>query len=984
MTTITSVQPTSSLWLRAAMAVATLLALVLYGAGLGAAPSATPRLDWVFDGPVRATARIGNTLYVGGNFTRVMPSSGALGSLFALSPTSGAVVPTNFQALDFVPSAVEPDGAGGYFIAGFGNFGTTGKIVHTRPDGSLDPAFQPPPGNVSSRMLRAGTTLFVGGFGPVNGVPRAIVALDANTGALLPFAPVLPAGDLGVSGLAADGNRLFLLSSSLYGLGGAMRYVTAVDVVSGAQLWQSDVTGAPVAGSGALRMVGGRLIAGIGRLYSLDPSTGVVDPAWAAGQVPTASVSFTFVSSAQTIYVGGNFTTFHGQPRARLAAVDAATGALLPWSPQASGYVESMLVSPTGTVFVGASSASFTINGLVRGVFEIDAAGAVTPFTPQAPIDTAGLLHFTPAGSLLISASGVYIGRTSRASLAAFDLTSGVLLPETPTLGGPFPFIDELASAGQTLYLRGRFDLLNGQTRAGVGAVDVSSGTVLSWPAPGFLVYSFGPIEGTSMYATVSTSPSNALLRRLHTVTGAIDLTWTPTLGGQVFADRGELLFITGLQSTTGGSRVGVLDAVTGQFREWLRTQPGLFITRLIPDGGTLYLLGGDPNNVYHPLDVGRTLYAIDRATGLPVWRPPLAGRINGAAVVDGRLIVGGRNLAVGGVARYGSAETTRTGQLTGWSAGFAPYGPDQPLGAPGGVDAVTVHGDVLAITGPISEALSRVAVFDLSGSGAPSGLRSRAAAGVVEFSWDPPAVAPAGGYVIEGGFLPGQVAATIPVGTGTTFATAVSVIGPAFIRVRPQGSAEVSNEIVAGCFTPPLPPTALTTTLNGTNLTLAWTPPAAAVTNYTLQAGTATGLSNAATVTLPGTQTSISGTVASGTFFAHVTATNACGTSGPSGEVFFTIGAPDPLPAAPTTLASSLSGNSVSLSWTAPAGVVTGYVLEAGTGAGLANLGTLRVGATPSLVVPGVPAGTYVLRVRAITSAGSGAASTDVVVVVP
>ncbi len=650
-----------------------------------------------------------------------------------------------------------------------------------------------------------------------------------------------------------------------------------------------------------------------------------------------------------------------------------------------------MAVSPSGTVFVGASSTSsgsFTINGLVRGVFEIDAAGAVTPFTPQAPIETAGLLHFTPAGSLLVGASDVYLGRTSRASLAAFDLTSGALLPETPTLGGAFSFIDELSSAGQTLYLRGRFDTLNGQPRAGVGAVDVSSGTVLSWPASGFSVLSLGPIEGAAMYATVLTSPSEGHVRRVHTVTGAIDPSWTPTLVGQVFADRGELLFITGLLSPTGlgnvGSRVGVLDRVTGQFREWLRTQPGLFITGLVPDGGTVYVLGGDPNNIYHPLDVGRTLYAIDRATGVPVWRPPLAGRINGAAVVDGRLIVGGRNLAVGGVARYGTAETTRTGQLTGWSAGFAPYGPDQPLGPPGGVDAVTVHGDVLAITGSVAPNRSRVAVFDLNGSTAPTGLRSRAGAGVVEFAWDPPATAPAGGYVIEGGFVPGQVAATIPVGTGTTFTTPVSVIGPAFIRVRAAGSNEVSNEIVAGCVAPPLPPTALTTTIAGTTLSLAWSPPLDAVTSYVFSAGTASGLSDAATTTLPASLTSISGTVPGGTFFVRVQAANACGTSGPSGEVFMTMGAPDPLPAAPTNLAASVSGSTVTLTWTAPVGPVTGYVLEGGTALGLANIGAIQVGAVTSFAIPGAPPGVYAVRVRAITSAGSGAPSSDVVAVVP
>ena len=207
---------------------------------------------------------------------------------------------------------------------------------------------------------------------------------------------------------------------------------------------------------------------------------------------------------------------------------------------------------------------------------------------------------------------------------------------------------------------------------------------------------------------------------------------------------------------------------------------------------------------------------------------------------------------------------------------------------------------------------------------------------------------------------------------------------GPAFIRVRPQGSTEVSNEIVAGCFAPPLPPTALTTTMNGANLALAWTPPAGAVTAYTFIAGTTAGSSNAATVTLPGTHTSIGGTVPGGTFFARVTATNACGTSGPSGEVFFTIGAPDALPVAPTNLAVSVNGSTVSLTWTAPAGPVTGYVLEGGTSAGLANIGTIQLGAVPSFAIPGAPPGAYALRVRAITSAGSGAPSADVVAVVP
>ncbi len=129
---------------------------------------------------------------------------------------------------------------------------------------------------------------------------------------------------------------------------------------------------------------------------------------------------------------------------------------------------------------------------------------------------------------------------------------------------------------------------------------------------------------------------------------------------------------------------------------------------------------------------------------------------------------------------------------------------------------------------------------------------------------------------------------------------------------------------------------------------------------------------------------TSISGTVPAGSFHARVQATNACGTSAPSGEVFFTIGASDALPAAPTHLTSSVSGSTLTLSWNAPAGPVLGYVLEAGSAPGLVNIGAATIGASPSFVVSDVPPGVYYVRARAITSAGSGAPSADVVVVVP
>jgi hypothetical protein len=86
--------------------------------------------------------------------------------------------------------------------------------------------------------------------------------------------------------------------------------------------------------------------------------------------------------------------------------------------------------------------------------------------------------------------------------------------------------------------------------------------------------------------------------------------------------------------------------------------------------------------------------------------------------------------------------------------------------------------------------------------------------------------------------------------------------------------------------------------------------------------------------------------------------------------------------PGPPHNLQVSITGAAVTLTWSAP---VTGgspaeYVVEAGTAAGLANVGRATTRA-PSLTVPGVPVGIYYVRVRARNVAGTSAPTADVVV---
>jgi len=524
---------------RAALGLTVLLACVLVdGAPLRAEPSSTPRLDWLFDGQVTSTARIGNTLYVGGWFRTIRPASAPTANAFyAMAPTTGALVPSIMPAANSSITALTPDGSGGYFIAGrFTNIGSA-RVAHILADGTVDPAFQFPHviDGVITQLARVGPSLVAGGnFLHVDAVFRPLFAMNPVTGALSSWAPVLPNEDLIVRSLQVSNGLLIVLGRNGPG---RTRFVTAYDGVSGAVVWQTDVTGAPGhSAQGAMGLSGNRLIVGMGRLYSLDPLTGVVDPAWAAG-MPIAEGLIAMAVGPSAIYLGGTFQSYWGQPRGRLAAVDPATGTLLPWSPQAtttrfdSGFIGSLVLSPTGSVFAASLAATgpLTINGQVVGtVAEIDAAGALTAFRSAAPVESVELLQMLSTNTLFVSGFAGYVGQAVRSRLAAFDLTTNTLLPETITVTntGVGATIDQLAASGTVLHLRGGFDTVNGQPRAGRAALDTTTNAVVTWPASGLTVQGLPEAAGGWEYVSIGSMP-----RRIRPVTGALDGSWQPPVG---------------------------------------------------------------------------------------------------------------------------------------------------------------------------------------------------------------------------------------------------------------------------------------------------------------------------------------------------------------------------------------------------------------------------------------------------------------------
>jgi hypothetical protein len=184
---------------------------------------------------------------------------------------------------------------------------------------------------------------------------------------------------------------------------------------------------------------------------------------------------------------------------------------------------------------------------------------------------------------------------------------------------------------------------------------------------------------------------------------------------------------------------------------------------------------------------------------------------------------------------------------------------------------------------------------------GAPRGLAGSVSGSTVTLSWVGPTEGAApSGYQIEAGSAPGlRDLASFQTGTtATSFSVGNVPAGTYFVRVRavngPFTSAP-SNEFVllvgsvGGCTVAPSAP-ALTFALQGSTVTLQWSPSAGGPTSYVIEAGTFAGGTNIVAADLGNTFTSLSATVGPGAYFVRVRGRNACGTSGPSNEVSIVV----------------------------------------------------------------------------------------------
>ena len=360
---------------RSARQTVLVLVLALLFAGGWAAPasaaySSQASPSWVPNGTVKAMARDGAVVYLGGTFTALTnPVTGAQvarSRVAAVDAVTGAPLPWNPGADAAVEAlAVGPDGTvylGGDFTAVGGTSAT--RLAAVTKAGTRVTAWSASASSTVLDLYAAGSAVFVGGvFGSVNGVSRPKLArLDAATGSLVrTFNARVSGGRVVTLEPSADGRSL-LLGGTFTSVGAQPRsFIAGVAPDTGAvtewipssgcdtcYLWDLATTSDTVYGA-----VGGPG----GRVVSWDATTGT--RGWSKsgdGNVQAVDVQ------DGVVYAGGHFgPEFDGATRHQLVALGALRGDLLPWT-----------VAFTGSNYPGIWALDADLHGLrIAGGFSL-------------------------------------------------------------------------------------------------------------------------------------------------------------------------------------------------------------------------------------------------------------------------------------------------------------------------------------------------------------------------------------------------------------------------------------------------------------------------------------------------------------------------------------------------------------------------------------------------------------------------------------
>ncbi len=442
-------------------------------------------------GTIRALARSGTTIYLGGDISSI--DGVPRGSAAALDASTLAVLPFDPQTIAQIHAIAVADDE--VYLGG--QLGNPPAVVYAVDPvrGVLSPRTLPVTGGMVYALAVDGDALVVGGDFTTPG-GKNLVTVERSTFAVR--AANRRVSDV-VRSLLASGGRVAVggdfAAVHVYPRGGvveidlATRTATAFDV----RLENGAVQALAVVG-GTL-YVGGSFIsrAAGGRCHSLlafDVATGAELPFHPTEQPGCGYSVAALATDGATLYVGGNFNELAGEPRYDLGAFDVATGALLPFAPNPRNnktMVSALLLDGpvlyAGGVFTSCGGAPRTAVCAIA-----TATGAALPFDAHASTNANVLALARRGGALYVGGKLTSLGCATRTNLGAVDATTGAALPFAPVVDD---WVRAFAVAGDRLHVGGDFRAVGGSARYGLASLDADTGALVSGPRDAF------PASGT-------------------------------------------------------------------------------------------------------------------------------------------------------------------------------------------------------------------------------------------------------------------------------------------------------------------------------------------------------------------------------------------------------------------------------------------------------------------------------------------------------
>lgn len=474
--------------------------------------------------------------------------------------------------------------------------------------------------------------------------------------------------------------------------------------------------------------------------------------------------------SGNTLYIAGTFNnvdpgTGGGVP------IDSTTGVPVSGFPRVGGNQAAVLAvaaDGTGGWYIGGSF--LTVGGLPRtNLAHVRADNTVADWSPSTDGEVRAIA--VRGNTVFLGGSFNQLNGVLRLKLGAVDATTGALQPWDPIVLGNA--VNTLMVQGTKVYVGGDFSSAGNQTRHNLAAVVAADGSLGTWnPNANGIVYALAAsgyqIYAGGDFATIG-GQSRSNLAELDTLSGNAT-EWNANATGTVhaLAPVGSILYVGGTFANIGGQsrrNIAALNLIGGAATSWNAQADSIGQVDAIIATSALVYVGGIFSNIGGQARRNLAELAAFNAAVAP-WNPSPDGPVKTLVTGHASIYVGGYFKTIGGGVQprhFLAAVNTITGQPTAWNPN--PNGVVSALEVAGGI--VYAGGEFTSIGG---QSRNHLAALDAA-TGLATAWNPNVNASVLALSAGATTLYAGGAFTVVGGNTRNHIAAiSLSTGAATTW----------------------------------------------------------------------------------------------------------------------------------------------------------------------------------------------------------------------